>query len=134
VLGPEPVDRLLEGIAQALRDEVLPHVGDDFARMQVKAAVELLGNLADRIEWDAADLAREDERWGALVETLRHAGWPGPAPAPADRRELLEQVADGVRWLEEHPDAGPEARAGVNRELHAITSDEIARLRRAMFR
>lgn len=45
------LERLLTGMAVALRNDVLPAVDDRYARAQTSACVELLGNLATRVDW-----------------------------------------------------------------------------------
>lgn len=45
------LDRLFEGIAKALRDDVLPDLTDPYAKAQVIGAIELLGNLSSRVAW-----------------------------------------------------------------------------------
>lgn len=45
------LDRLFEGLTVSLRDSVLPTLTDDFARAQLAAAIEIIGNLATRVAW-----------------------------------------------------------------------------------
>ena len=75
------LDRLFEGIALALRRDIAPHLTDPYAKAQVSAAVELLGNLASRVIWAGG----EDE--SALVE-LSAAVADGTAD-PDLRRSML---------------------------------------------
>jgi len=44
-------DRLFTAIARSLRADVLPGLSDPYARSQVTAAIEILGNLASRVVW-----------------------------------------------------------------------------------
>ena len=44
-------DRLFAAIARSLRTDVLPGLDDPYARSQVTAAIEILGNLASRLVW-----------------------------------------------------------------------------------
>ena len=64
------LERLFEGIATSLREDVAPAVDDPYAKAQVSAAVELLANLAVRVEW-RADLLREEI--GRVREVLETA-------------------------------------------------------------
>jgi hypothetical protein len=133
---PESARQLLEGIARALSDDVSPHVSDRFAQMQCKAAAELLGNLAAELDWAPGPLeARNDELRGILT-ALRAAGWTGPTPDAADspgqlRRDLLDQLGAGMRWLADQP-------VPVRERIDAMLRDDLARqvaaLRRGMFR
>ena len=63
------LDRLFEGLATSLREEVAPAVEDPYAKAQVSAAVELLANLAARVEWRADLLHEEIERSRTVLET-----------------------------------------------------------------
>jgi hypothetical protein len=47
------LERLLEGIAAALRESVAPALEDRYARAQAECAAELLLSLAPRIDWRA---------------------------------------------------------------------------------
>jgi hypothetical protein len=53
------LDRLLDGIATTLRDEVAPRVEDDYVRAQAHAAAELLAHLAEHVEWRCDQLRVE---------------------------------------------------------------------------
>lgn len=46
------LDRLFTGLARALHHDVLPQLTDPFARSQVTAAAEILGNLSTRVRWN----------------------------------------------------------------------------------
>jgi hypothetical protein len=63
------LERLFEGIATSLREDVAPAVEDPYARAQVGAAIELLANLAVRVEWRADLLREEIERIRGVLET-----------------------------------------------------------------
>jgi hypothetical protein len=134
VLGPESVERLLDGIAEALAEEVLPHVQDELAQMQLKAAAELLRNLAARVEWHPRELEAECARLEELASLLG-AEPEAPAEGLAERHEaLLARVAAALRRLEEDPGGDAAARAEVHRRLRAGAEAEVARLRRGMYR
>lgn len=63
------LDRLFDGIAASLRENVAPAVDDPFAKAQVAATIELLANLAVRVEWRADLLREEIERIRTVLET-----------------------------------------------------------------
>jgi hypothetical protein len=65
------LDRLFEGLATSLREDVAPAVEDPYAKAQVSAAIELLANLAARVEWRADLLHEEIERSRTVLETAR---------------------------------------------------------------
>jgi 3-dehydroquinate dehydratase len=109
------LERLFEGIATSLREDVSPAVQDPYARAQVSAAIELLANLAVRVEW-RADLLREEiarvrtvletapERPAILAEPVPDSG-PGLADSRAAHLEALARgdvdeaaLADLLSW------------------------------------
>lgn len=77
------LERLCEGIATSLREDVAPAVEDPYARAQVTAAIELLGNLAVRVEWRSGLLRDEIDHVRAVLETApeRPALLDEPVPA-----------------------------------------------------
>jgi hypothetical protein len=142
MLGPEPVDKLLGGIAVALTEEVLPQVEDPLAQMQVKAAAELLGNLASRTTWDPVQVDAETAELAKTVAVLEAAGWPRASAEPAEdaigrRRATLAELAAGLRWLAESKAGDERARQlwdRVHEDLSGAVGEEIERLKRGMYR
>lgn len=116
---PGSLDRLLGGMADALRATVLPAVDEPYARAQVAACIELLGNLATRVEWRLDHLQLVTEQAEAalaaalvdapdlvnLVEVVDPIATASPAGASSVTRrdEALARVATALRWLDEHP-------------------------------
>lgn len=138
----EPARALLEGIARALSEEVAPHVADPYAQMQCKAAAELLGNLAEELDWAPAPIARGNDELRALLDTLTAVGWRGsstpgsPPPAATGalervRAALLAEVAEALRWLAVQPG---ELQGAVDARLRADLERQVAALGRGMFR
>jgi hypothetical protein len=120
------LDRLLDGIALALREDVLPHVDDSFARSQLLAAGELLANLSGRVEWRCDALADDVEGIRALLG--REA-----EPLPSGNSELLAARDAALGDLVESQERGldtPELRAF----LVARLDQELARVRTGMYR
>ena len=105
--------RILEGIAHQLHHVVLPALDDTYAQSQVRAAIELLGNLSTRVIVDPK----------ALLDAVR-----------ADRA-LLEEVvavapdADELAWITQLllapvPDAEqPSAVEEAARALKSVTNE-----------
>jgi hypothetical protein len=133
----ESARRLLDGIARALAQDVSPHVDDPFAQMQCKAAAELLGNLADELDWAPEPARRRNEELSRILEALREAGWSaGPEidqslPPELARAVLLDELADALRWLSTQPEPVQET---VDAQLRADLDRQVASLRRGMFR
>ncbi|HTX12822.1 MAG TPA: hypothetical protein VME22_29665 [Solirubrobacteraceae bacterium] len=134
---PESARRLLDGIARALAEDVSPHVHDPFAQMQCKAAAELLGNLANELDWAPEPIRRRNDELRRLLEVLRQAGWgtrpePDESPAPSEARAaLLGELADALRWLSTQPAPVQET---IDAQLRADLDRQVASLRRGMFR
>jgi aminoglycoside phosphotransferase (APT) family kinase protein len=142
-----PLSRLFEGLAAVLRDDVAPGVADSYARSQISAAIELLANLATRVEWSAGAqleavagarsvLEAAPEEAPARVHEVADAAFPDPADAravAAARSSHFEALADLQRWLD--GTAGHEAlRAALSAFLLEDLAAELARLRSGMYR
>lgn len=119
-------ERLLDGIALALREDVLPAVEDRFARSQLLAAAELAANLAGRVEWRCEDLSAE-------VTAIRRVLGRGGEPPPAGNGELLgarAEALDALARAQEHGLDTPELRAFLVERLER----DLAQLRTGMYR
>ena len=141
---PDSPRQLLQAIAVALTEEVAPHVDDPFAQMQCKAAAELLANLADELDWAPAPLQARNEQLRTLRDALRRSGWPGADRSESDsasppardgvqatRAALLAELREGMAWLADAPEA---AATEVDQLLRADLDQQVAALRRGMFR
>jgi hypothetical protein len=87
------LDRIFDGIATSLRENVAPAVEDPYAKAQVAATIELLGNLAVRVEWRADLLREEIERIRAVLETAPERAAVLDADVPLDSAGLLASRA-----------------------------------------
>ena len=120
------LDRLLDGIALALREDVLPAVEDPFARSQLLAAGELIANLSGRVEWRCDALAEDVAGIDALLG--REA-----APSPTGNAELLAARDAALADLAEVQERGldtPELRAFLAARLER----EHGQVRTGMYR
>lgn len=87
------LDRLVAGIIDALRREVIPRLDDEFARGQAYAAVDLLQNLRPRLDWALAPLVTQIQ---AQLEAARRIAELLPqAPAPPATLQLPQGLASG---------------------------------------
>jgi hypothetical protein len=77
------LERLFEGIATSLREDVAPAVEDPYGRAQVGAAIELLANLAVRVEWRGDLLHEEIAHVRAVLGTASTRPAVLDAPVPA---------------------------------------------------
>jgi hypothetical protein len=92
------LNRLIEGMIATLRTQVIPNVSDAYARGQAIGIIDLLNNIAPRVEW-----AR-----GAIVEALT----------------ARQQAIGGARAL--LPEAPAGARGPSDSALAAADSDTLA--------
>ena len=83
------LERLFDGIATSLRENVAPVVDDPYAKAQVSATIELLANLAVRVEWRADLLREEIERIRLVLETAPDRPAVLEEPVPHDSAGLL---------------------------------------------
>jgi hypothetical protein len=153
-------ERLLAGIAQSLRDSVLPSTSDPYAQGQIRAAAEVLDNLAPRVDWRTDDLR---EPLAELLALLAAAAESAPdlelphtrawlpraqcagdrlarRPAPAERSALaawgegLQALAEVQQWLARPSTQEP----GLQRRLREFLRNDFERerglLRTGMFR
>lgn len=143
------LDRLFTGMATCLHQRVLPAIEDSAVAAQVRAMIELLGNLSTRVSWDVGYLSEIQQRVAPALHAL--AAVPGVPPeitAVADRQlpalvdaaamradvvARLEALARGQAWLEGPVDEGAQARAAVTEFADWYLAEEMSRLRSAGF-
>lgn len=109
-MGLIPLERLIDGCLQTLREEVLPEVGSRAVRGRVWAVLDVLNNLRDRIEEKRAPAETEAQSAEAALLRLAAALREGASP---------EAAAELERALSAVPAAPPAARAAALRELLA---------------
>ena len=110
------LDRLLDGIAVTLRDEVAPQVDDPYVRAQAHAAAELIAHLAEHVEWCCDQLRTEID----AARVVLHLASDPPATLPA----LEVPIIDNHQLIETH-DALLVAMAELQRS--SATIDDPAR-------
>jgi hypothetical protein len=109
-MGLIPLERLIDGCLQTLREEVLPEVASRAVRGRVWAVLDVLNNLRDRIEEKRAPA--ETEAQSAEEALLRLAAVLREGASP-------EVAAHLERALAAAPAGAPAARAAALRELLA---------------
>jgi hypothetical protein len=96
-------------MAEALAADVLPTVDDEYARAQLAACVELLGNLATRVEWRRDQLdavtARANDAVRVTLAAVPDAASVLPPEGQPDgtveaRDRALARVSALVRWCD----------------------------------
>ena len=137
------LDRLFVGIVETLRDVVMPSVDDSFARVQLSACIEILSNLATRVEWDRTQLVETTAGATAALATAaevadelrRFTMSPQPSTDPlAARNDALERVSEAIRACD---DLRPEVRDAASVPLREFAAWHVERelelLRTGMF-
>ena len=108
------LDRLIGGIIATLRTHVIPNVTDGYARGQAIGVIDLLNNIAPRLEWARAPLAEAVAARRNAIRAVRArlpqapAGgkdWSDEALACASSSELAAErdrldgeIADLIAW------------------------------------
>jgi len=113
------LERLFEGMATSLREDVAPALEDPYARAQVSATIELLANLAVRVEWRADLLRDEIERIREVLETASERAAVLDEAIPADGAGLVACRAAHLDALS-HAETSEEA-------LRALLSWQVER-------
>jgi len=109
-----PIERLIDGCVQTLREEVLPEVASRAVRGRVWAVLDVLHNLRDRIEEKAMPAATEADSAYTALARLAAARRAGSDP---------EGAAAVERALSAAPTEPPLARAAA---LRAALAEAIA--------
>lgn len=93
--------RMIEGMTSTLRNEVIPHVGTEFARGQAFGVIYMLNSVALRANWSPEFVNEQIASQLALSEAL------APSLAGTDAPTLPEAAAPGlgVKALEALRDA-----------------------------
>lgn len=115
-------ERLIEGMTEALRHEVIPHLDGEFARGQVFGVIFILNNLKMRAGWTQQFLGAQIEALSALANDLAAvkdlpAAMPRVSPPVAaggaralEARDIGDgQVAALIDWLGEQGERLPPA-------------------------
>jgi hypothetical protein len=110
------LERLLVGVAAALREDIAPQLEDEFARGQALAGAEILENLVPRVQWRADDA----EAVIALIRPLL------ADPPSGGRDEHLRALAEAQRSGTRAPDV---ALALLEREVEHLKAARALRAR-----
>lgn len=144
-----PLSRLIDGIITTMRTDVIPHVGDSYARGQAIGVIDLLNNLAPRIEWMNEPLARQVEAKRLLLDEVERlvpdSGARAAVPENgngstaedllAARDALDSRLGDVIArlWSRRREPACGEAIALVRQHLHDEMVAEMKKTRKPLF-
>jgi hypothetical protein len=141
------LQRLIDGIVATMRSDVIPHVADPYARGQAVGVIDLLNNIAPRVEWAQAPLARlvadKQALLGEIAALVPHAA-PAAAmlPDPHTAEDLLAvkarldaAIGDAIAFIwprRQEPDIGRLAER-VKAHLHDEMAAELKMTRKPLF-
>jgi hypothetical protein len=140
------LERLVEGIIATLRMDVIPNVGDNYARGQAIGVIDLLNNLATHLEWERLPLLRAlDARRLAITEVGALLGspihvWPAVDTWPsrdllAERDRLDDEICKLIERAFTLPETGPvlTARARLKQHMHDDIAEEMKLTKKPLF-
>lgn len=145
------LERLLEGIIATLRNDVIPHVGDAYARGQAVGVIDLLNNVGPRVEWARGPLAEAVSAKTALLAAvapllpgMAAPGMAAPGEAvpverlssaelAAERDRLDAAIGDALVLAHAAGEAGQDALAMIVRHLHEEQTRAMKTTRKPLF-
>ncbi|MDB5551243.1 MAG: hypothetical protein JWL86_1227 [Rhizobium sp.] len=142
------LERLVEGIIATLRTDVIPNVNDDYARGQAIGVIDLLNNIAPRLEWQRLPLMKAIEARRAVIRQVTslkgtraessHAGKLGDDPSSNDliteRDRLDGEISDLIGWaFSTQTDAAITARPLLRKHMHDDAALEMKLTRKPLF-
>jgi hypothetical protein len=92
------IESVVTRIADSLDRNVLPHIDSHYARLQLKAAREMLLNLGTRVQWRPADI---EDSAAQIRSALRSLSPSDESPQPTDLTSLRARLADYIGRLYE---------------------------------
>lgn len=135
------LERLIAGIIATLRTDVIPNVTDAYARGQAIGVIDLLNNIAPRLEWARAPLAEAVRERRKAVSAARALLPQAPAGAAglseqaiavassvelaAERDRLDGEISDLIAWTQGDGASGDVAAATALLRQHV--HEELAR-------
>jgi len=135
------LERLIAGIMATLRADVIPNVTDAYARGQAIGVIDLLNNMAPRLEWARAPLAEAVAERRKAVTAARALVPQAPAGAAglseqavatassadlaAERDRLDGEISDLIAWTQSESACGDVAAAIALLRQHV--HEELAR-------
>jgi len=146
--------RLIDGMVATLRNEVIPHIEDDFARGQAFGVIYMLNSLKLRASWSneflveqlraLEEASRDLAAVGAEIPAGLVLGVHAPDQAPASteleamRNQGDERISALIDWLAAHRDsvsaeAAAHVEAAIDRYLHRQLKWELSTSAKPMF-
>jgi hypothetical protein len=145
------LERLIEAVIATLRENVIPHVADPYARGQAIGVIDLLNNIAPRLEWARAPLAEAVTQRRKALAVARALILSAPiggegcdetflasansAALAAERDRLDGEIADLLAWTQSGEARGDveAALAILLRHMHEEIARETAMTKKPLF-
>jgi len=143
------LERLTEGIIATLRTHVIPHVTDAYARGQAIGVIDILNNIAPRLEWARqpiieAVLNRRRAIRAVVALAAEAPARPealadgalallGSAALLAERDRLDGEIADLMAWASGAGGGAEAALALLRRHVHDELTVEMKTTRKPLF-
>jgi hypothetical protein len=143
------LERLVEGIIATLRTDVIPNVSDAYARGQAIGVIDILNNIATRLEWERAPLLRALHARreviidvGRLLSEIAIPRRPSPALDALSSRELLaerdrldNEICELLARAYALPDTGSviAARDRLRQHMHDDIAEEMKLTKKPLF-
>ncbi|CAN7596001.1 hypothetical protein [Rhizobium sp. LjRoot254] len=140
------LDRLVEGIIATLRIDVIPNVTDDYARGQAIGVIDLLNNIAPRLEWQRLPLMKAVEARHAVIEQVQllqgaKAKSQVAEDAPSSSRDLIAErdrldgeISDLVGWaFSAQSDGAIAARLVLRKYMHDDAAEQMKLTKKPLF-
>jgi hypothetical protein len=135
------LERLIAGIIATLRSDVIPNVSDAYARGQAIGVIDVLNNIAPRLEWARAPLAEAVTQRRTAVQAVsalvpqapagtaglsdQALAGAGSAELAAERDRLDGEISDLIAWT--HTDGASGDVAAATTLLRQHVHDELTR-------
>lgn len=142
-----PLPRLVDGIIATIRSDVVPHVSDPYARGQLVGVIDLLNNLAPRIEWANEPLSDQVEARRNLLNEVNRIAPQAQAQLPLapvgsnpemlmQMRNMLDaEIGDVIArlWPARQENSVATAIDLIRAHLHDDTLSEMKKTRKPLF-
>lgn len=148
------LQRLFEGVIATLRSDVIPHIPDAYGRGQAVGVIDVLNNIASRVEWCRAPLLARLRSKEELLRTV-HRHLPqielpsdlavGPETTSAELEAILHRLdaiiseaiaiasADDANVDEAGKESREQVLALIKLALHAELIEDAKRTRKPLF-
>jgi hypothetical protein len=141
------LERVFEAVVKVLRADVIPNVSDPYARGQAVGVIDLMNNIAGRVEWARAPLLESASEKRRLLRAVAESlGESAPdraarleemhsAELSAEKARLDAEICEAI-WRAHSRSAEPAAREALGlliRHAHDEAAAEMKLTRKPLF-